>query len=312
MSIRGMFSNINRALGSTTPQQRAQMLAIAGGSSPSPAMGNALYGQSQAIMQALQDEQRLKAQAEQSEQDRRMRMSEGAQDRDQRMDELDRTISAEDRRESARALRLETRDRLDAKEMEARMLAANAGAKQTRFALAQTESQLRSASAILKDTKSTPEMINMAWMTLLGGNPGAALGNRGVFDPAAWGAGAGAAPPTGADAVDQVMVPGAPAATAQAHSPAATPTTGGPAKIPAPAKPTNAAPEIYPELYVKPRPLVKASPNDAYNLDVPIRAMVSSLGRTNPAMDAQNQEDAKKHEEFLRWLKDQALGLYKP
>lgn len=76
-----MFANINRALGSTTPQQRAQMLAIAGGSSPSPTMGNALYGQSQAIMQALADEERNKAQLAAQLEEQKFRAGEGALDR---------------------------------------------------------------------------------------------------------------------------------------------------------------------------------------------------------------------------------------
>ena len=87
MSIRGMFGNINRALGSTTPQQRAQMLAIAGGSSPSPTMGNALYGQSQAIMQALQDEARSKAQFEAQMEEQKFRAGEGDKDRQNALDQ---------------------------------------------------------------------------------------------------------------------------------------------------------------------------------------------------------------------------------
>jgi len=92
MAFRDMMSNINQGLMNMSPQQRASLLALAGGTSPSPQVGQALYGQSQSIMQALQDEARLKAQAEQTEQDRRMRMSEGEQDRQLRMSELDASL----------------------------------------------------------------------------------------------------------------------------------------------------------------------------------------------------------------------------
>jgi hypothetical protein len=81
MGFRNLASNINQGLQGMTPQQRAQMLAIAGGASPSPQMGQALYGQSQSIMQALQDEARLKAQAAAQEQELVFRGREGALNR---------------------------------------------------------------------------------------------------------------------------------------------------------------------------------------------------------------------------------------
>lgn len=240
-----MFGNINRALGSTTPQQRAQMLAIAGGSSPSPTMGNALYGQSQAIMQALQDEQRLKAQAEQAEQDRRMRMSEGAADRDQRMSELDANIKwkTADSKQQADALAEYNRQRIEQDIAQTGYSRAAAEAtlamRQTQEAAAKAEIEkaARENAAIqqiLKDPKNPLYNQALAW------SAGFKL-NSSSIDPYATGGDPAVDPSV--DIINAGNGVDAPkAAPAQAPAPAQI--------APAPAQAGRAAPTIDPRLIV--------------------------------------------------------------
>lgn len=272
MSIRGMFGNINRALGSTTPQQRAQMLAIAGGSSPSPTMGNALYGQSQAIMQALQDEQRLKAQAEQAEQDRRLRMSEGAADRDQRMSELDANIKWKtlDAKEQAALTAQDRRDRLEQDKLRTGYAAEQAGyaAENTRMAReikaaeeARTVARMaRLKEIIAKGQKDNPyyDLAVREWNGF--GNPPA--GRFGGIDLGE--DGNGTVSLEDQLAVDDYVNNGGPKPK---ESPAQTPV---PAQVaPTPAKTERAAPAVVP------RPLVYAPPGTGDEYQARIRAQAA-------------------------------------
>lgn len=138
MGIGTFFSKASDLLAAQSPEQRALMLAVAGGVNPSPRMGQALIGQSQSAMQAIQaQEQRRMAEA-QAEMDRQQRMAELQATLKDRKMERKTTRSIADREFTAR--REEAADSREAtREYNLARLADSAGVNRERESLIQAQ-----------------------------------------------------------------------------------------------------------------------------------------------------------------------------